>query len=348
MGLLDPCGVSGPNACTNRDQRAYAQSVTERTATAAPAPAPAPASGRARGWVLVQRAVGVAIVVAAVAVVASRWPEISPQLARLRPWVLVAAGACIALALVASCLSWRVLLTGAGHRLPLADAGRIFLVSQLGKYLPGSVWPVVTQAALGRAAGIPVGVSATVGLLAMGLSLGIGLLVGLAAGVGATLQGWYLAAALAALAVALPFMLVPRLAGWAVDRALALVRRGPLNIRLTARTLYGSQALIVLAWAGYGLSTWLLARELGPLDASDLVQVTGGYALAMSIGMVVVVAPAGAGVREVVLALTLSGLLTPDAAVALALVSRAVITVVDLLAAGVASLLVLPRLRRRT
>lgn len=300
----------------------------------------------ARGrWVVVQRVLGVLLVVAAVAVVVVRWPQIGPQLARVSPSAVLASGACVLAALVASCVSWRVLLAGAGHPLPLADAARIFLVSQIGKYLPGSVWPVVTQAALGRAAGVPWGVSAVIGLMAMGLSLGIGLLVGMVAGVGAGVEGGYRVVAVAALALALPFMLSPRLAGGVVDRALALARREPLGIRLTRRTLYLSQLLILLAWAGYGVSTWLLARELGPVDLGDLVQVSGAYALAMTIGMVVVIAPAGAGVREVVLAVALTGLLDPAAALTLALVSRAVISAVDLLTAGAASLLALPRLR---
>ena len=302
---------------------------------------------RARGrWVLVQRVLGIGLLAGLVVVAASRWDDIGPQLSRVALPVVLTSGACVAVALLASCLAWRLLLGGAGHHLGLADALRIFLVSQLGKYLPGSVWPVVTQAALGRAAGVPVGVSAVIGLVAMGLSLGVGLLVGLAAGVATTVRGGYLVAAVVALLLALPFMLSPRLAGWAADRALRAVRREPIGVRLTRRTLYGSQLLILVAWAAYGVSTWLLARELGAVEVSDLVRVSGAYALAMTIGMIVVVAPAGAGVREVVLAVALGGLLDPAAALTLVLVSRAVISVVDLLSAGAASLLVLPRLRR--
>jgi hypothetical protein len=40
---------------------------------------------------------------------------------------------------------WQTILADLGSRLRLTVAARIFFVGQLGKYLPGSVWPVVMQ-----------------------------------------------------------------------------------------------------------------------------------------------------------------------------------------------------------
>ena len=45
-----------------------------------------------------------------------------------------------------------------GSPLPLAVARRVFLLAQLGKYLPGSVWPVLAQTELGRDLGFAWGV----------------------------------------------------------------------------------------------------------------------------------------------------------------------------------------------
>ncbi len=270
-------------------------------------------------------------------VLVQQWPAVAPQLRRLPVPVLVASTCCVLVAVLASMLSWRLVLSDLGGAVPVRQAARIFLVGQLGKYLPGSVWPLLTQVALGRAAGVPATTSAVAGIVAMGLAVATGLVVGLVAGVGAGLGGGYAVVALVGAACALPFMLSAALLNRVVERGLSILRRPALPRRLSSRVLYGSQLLVMVAWLAYGLHIWLLARALGPVGASDLVPITGGYALAMTVGMLVVLAPAGAGVREAVLALTLAPALGTEAALAVVLVSRLLVTGVDLVTGAVGS-----------
>ncbi len=268
-------------------------------------------------------------------VLVQQWPAVAPQLRRLPVPVLAASTCCVLVAVLASMLSWRLVLAGLGGELPVRQAARIFLVGQLGKYLPGSVWPLLTQVALGRSAGVPATTSAVAGLVAMGLAVATGLVVGLVAGVGAGLGGGYAVVALVGAACALPFMLSAALLNRVVERGLSILRRPALPRRLSSRVLYGSQLLVLVAWLAYGMHIWLLARALGPVGAGDLVPVTGGYALAMTVGMLVVLAPAGAGVREAVLGLTLAPALGTEAALAVVLVSRLLVTGVDLVTGAI-------------
>ena len=46
---------------------------------------------------------------------------------------------------------WHVLLTGFGSPLRVTTAGRIVFIGQLGKYVPGSIWPILAQMELARA-----------------------------------------------------------------------------------------------------------------------------------------------------------------------------------------------------
>ena len=62
----------------------------------------------------------------------------------LASWALVLAG------IYATFRSWRAVLADLGGGLPQAPAMRVFYLGQLGKYLPGTVWPAVTQMRLGR------------------------------------------------------------------------------------------------------------------------------------------------------------------------------------------------------
>src|SRR4029079_12562578 len=44
-------------------------------------------------------------------------------------------------------------LAGLGIRMPWISGALVFFISQLGKYVPGSIWPVIMQMEAGRARG---------------------------------------------------------------------------------------------------------------------------------------------------------------------------------------------------
>ena len=90
----------------------------------------------------------------------------------------------------------------------------------------------------------------------------------------------------------------------------------------------------LFAWAFNGLQIWLLVPVHSGMSPPLSV---GGYAFAWSVGFLVVLAPGGLGVREVVLVTTLTPLVGVGTATAVALVSRAVTTASDLICAGVSA-----------
>ncbi|MFZ2015906.1 MAG: hypothetical protein WAV00_18985, partial [Nocardioides sp.] len=63
---------------------------------------------------------------------------------------MVVSGVFALLGTVALLGLWRALLRGLGTVPPLGDAWPVFYVSQLGKYLPGLLWPAVAQMEAGR------------------------------------------------------------------------------------------------------------------------------------------------------------------------------------------------------
>src|ERR1700753_3997829 len=65
---------------------------------------------------------------------------------------------------------WQTLLDGLGSPLRTTTAGRIFFIGQLGKYIPGSLWPILTQMELGARANVPRARSASASILTMILS----------------------------------------------------------------------------------------------------------------------------------------------------------------------------------
>jgi len=286
--------------------------------------------------------IGLLVVIVAACVIAlwANWQEVSGQLRKLSVPVVLGAFVLVALAPVLTLMGWRVLLEDLGTHLALPPASSVFLVGQLGKYLPGSVWTVVAQAEMGAKLAVPRRRMAVVGILSIGLAVLTGCLLGipavqpLLASRGDAFSWWWVA-----IAVALGCVLLwPRLLNAVIARGLRLLRREPLEHDLSGRAVALASAWFVAAWVSTGLGTFVLARSvapdapLGPL----LVTCVGGFALASAAGMFSILVPAGVGVRDGVLALLLVTLMPLPAAAAVVVVARFFAVLADLLLAGFA------------
>ena len=230
---------------------------------------------------------------------------------------------------------WQALLAGLGSPIRTTTAGRIFFIGQLGKYIPGSVWPVLTQMELGARANVPRARSASASILTMILSLATGLLVA-----AATLPFAHYSAGYDWVFILVPVILVclyPRVLNPLLNWLFKLTKRPGLDQPVTLRMLSKPLAWSLLAWIANGAQIWILAEKLGAPAGRTVLLALGGYAFAWCVGFVIVIDPAGAGIREVLLVAALSPVLGAGPALAVALVSRAVNTISDLLVAGAAA-----------
>jgi uncharacterized membrane protein YbhN (UPF0104 family) len=266
-----------------------------------------------------------------VAALVDQWHNVSSGWHELPVRSLLLAAGAVLLGLFFSALAWRALLADLGQQIPVMGAVRVFFVGQLGKYLPGSVWPVVAQMELGKAHGLsrrPVG---TVALLVMVLNVATGLLVAVVllpftSPHALSRYGW----AIAFLPVGLA-LLHPRILNPVVNKAFSLARREPLEQPLTLRGIAVATGWTMLMWASYGLQIWVLAAGLHAKHAASLpLLATGAFALAWTAGFVAIIFPAGAGIREGVLILAMSAVLQQKELVTLAAVSRLLMTAGDL------------------
>jgi uncharacterized membrane protein YbhN (UPF0104 family) len=272
--------------------------------------------------------------------IAHDWSHVQAGLSRLGPLVTVSALACVLLALLATLQVYRVLLTALGSPLPARAAAQILFVGQLGKYLPGSVWPVLAQMQIGAAHKVPRSRSASASVLAMLMSLVSGILIGLVmlpfAGHAAPYRWVFV------LAPVVGVCMHPKALNRILDRLLRLARRPPLERPLTGGTVAAALGWGVVSWIFFGLQIWLLGSRLGLAGGFGLLLAIGGFAFAWCAGFLVVFAPAGAGVREIVLIAVLVGVMSRGDATAVALVSRVLMPIGDLLSAGAAAWLARP------
>lgn len=277
-----------------------------------------------------------AVVLAGVVFVAGQWDEVSEAVAAIAPWLLVLALVSVVAALLMSMGSWLVVWPAFGVRLPARGGARVFFVSQLGKYLPGSVWPIAAQAQMAGEVGLAPAASVVLSLIAMLVSIATGL------GVGAILlpfvdaqlleQYWWLPV----VGVGFLACLAPPVMRFGVRLALRLLRRADAPFGYGWRVAATSSGLQVANWFFGGMQLWLVLVGLGVDPARSLLPAIAGFALAFALGVLLIPFPAGLGVREVVIALVLASVTTPAVAATAAILSRLLYAIADFGLAGIA------------
>jgi len=290
-----------------------------------------------------RRVLVVVVVAFAAYQVVQQWPQVSGTLSQLPWWRVALSFATVTAGVVLSPLVWRTMLADLGSTIPVRDASKIYLVGQLGKYVPGSVLAFLLQMELARAAGVTRARSFTASLLTAGIAVVASLLAGTLAISAFAANEPVLLWLFALLPIGL-VLLHPIPLTWVVNRLMVLLRRAPLPRRLTGRAIARATGTSLAMYACYGLHLYVLAGSLqetrGTSTAVLLLLGIGGMGLAMTAGLVAFVLPSGIGARELVIVGALSTVMPYGAALALAVVSRAMFTVVELLTAGAVTLVV--------
>ncbi|MBW8484618.1 lysylphosphatidylglycerol synthase transmembrane domain-containing protein [Actinomadura parmotrematis] len=269
---------------------------------------------------------------------ASQWDETVEAFERMSAPTLLGSLAAGCGGLWAWMLAWRVFVQGMGSPLPLRAAFRITAISALGKYVPGKVWALVTQIELSREHEVPAERSFSATMIAVATSMACGLAVAAATlpltSPAAREKYWWLFL----LAPVLLAMLHPKIVTWGINLVLRLARRTPLEKPVSVRATLHAIAWTLVAWALFGVHIWLLCLAVGGSGAGLPFLATGAYALAFVAGFLVFIAPGGLGAREAAMVLVLNPVL-PVGAPIVAVASRVLLTVADLIGAGVAVLM---------
>jgi glycosyltransferase 2 family protein len=265
----------------------------------------------------------------------SQWTQVSAALAKLAGYDVAGAALCVLAGLGCMLLAWRALLTDLGSPLPLPAAIRVMFIGQLGKYVPGAVWALAAQVELARDYDVPRRRSATASLVGMATTLVVGLV---AAGVmlpltsaNAARHYWWV------LAIT-PFAVVclyPPIIKFCLDLVLKTVHRAPLEKSVSVAGMARALAWTTLGWLFYGAHAWLLISEFAGHGPRVLALSLGAYALAWSVGFLIIFFPGGIGPREIALIAVLAPVMSSASALVIALASRVVMTIGDLVWAGV-------------
>lgn len=271
--------------------------------------------------------------IAAVLLILKERDALEQALSRTDPVIASAALAMAMVNIALTWVSWRLLLRSAPAAPDWAQSARIFFLGQVGKYLPGSVWSYLASAELAKQAGLPRATAVSSLFLAVLIGLGSGLLVAIAI-VPETIDlasfSWWMVLIIAPAALVL---------AWPPAMT-AILRAARIDFPMKTTSLFASGASACIAWIFAGAMIALLARALGlEFGWSLLAYATGAYALAWVSGFLFFIAPAGLGAREAVLVAMLAARMPLSDAVIIAMLARVVMTITDLILAGIALLI---------
>jgi hypothetical protein len=219
-----------------------------------------------------------------------------------------------------------------GPAIPTGVAVRLFMIANLGRYVPGKFWQIAGLAALAKGRGVPAMTATGAAVLGQGIAL----VAASAVGMGAFLAGpddfrtWgivggVLVGALVVL-LSIPSVFARLARGW--------FRLSRTEAQPGLASVHGLRwlGLLLLSWTLQAAAFWVLSRSLGLEGA--LVPIASAFAAAYVLGYVMIFAPAGLGPREGFLILFLTPHFGATSSGMIAVVARLWTTLVELLPAG--------------
>ena len=259
------------------------------------------------------------------------WDRISDAFSTMAiaPALFAAALATASMTLIG--MLWGLVLTERGAPTPPWTAVRWYYVGELGKYLPGGIWPVLGRGELARRSGAPAGTAYGSTIISLLYLYGAAVLT--VAG-GAPwldrLPPWARVTVIVGGATVI-ICLHPTIGAWVLGKIESLSGR---QLKIASPPWGRALRLVVAyvpAWLGIGSVSWALAVALG-FDISP-VGLVGATVAAWLAGFLAIPVPGGAGVREATFVL-LCGLPRAEAA-AIAVAARVIFVVVDLAGFGI-------------
>jgi len=206
-------------------------------------------------------------------------------------------------------VNWRIVMTGLGVQLRFLDISKGYVLSFLPRYIPGTIWGYFSRGTwLQKEHGIPTRLTLMASVLEVLATLLSGIMMaGLAL---SEARGWAFVR-MAALAVVLPT------AVWGLLHASARIFAGRSEkwaalLQPLERLRLESWWLCILGylahWLVLGLATFLAVRSVSPSLVpvaaalpSILLDCAAVYGISWIVGLLIILVPAGLGVREFVL-----------------------------------------------
>jgi hypothetical protein len=277
--------------------------------------------------------------------IVGNWDEVRAHHWQINWWLLSLSVALHLLAFALFAHAWCLLMRGFGYRVPLKHGFKIAYIANLGRYIPGRIWPIFGMVYVAK----QMKISEQAAVASWGMALLFGMPPSFVVGFATILLypqmlagslssyvglGMYVVAA-ATFLVSLILLFAPNLSLGLANFCLKLLKRPPIQFNIALRDAVGVYLGYMVGWIVYGLAFWIFLHAVIENPGVPLLVGIGSFIIAYQIGYLAIFTPGGLGARELVMI----GLLTPylgPLAAGIAVAARIWNTISDIIASAIA------------
>ena len=226
---------------------------------------------------------------------------------------------------------WTLILKMLGISLNFAQSFRITYLSAAGKYIPGKIWTYVSQIHLADKVGLPRRLTLISMVLMFVTYNGIALLFFLS-----TLFLWenistsLVLILIPLFSILLLFFLHPKVLSRTVNFFLWFFKKEKSEFKVSYKIILFLLGLLILDRIIFSTFAYLFINSFLTLDSISVIKFSGIFSVAVFLGMITFIAPAGLGVREGVQSYLMSLFIPISPAILIPLVIRICMTLGEL------------------
>jgi uncharacterized membrane protein YbhN (UPF0104 family) len=262
------------------------------------------------------------------------WVQVKEAPFAFHPFGLILSTLLFALSYFIQMGAWYLITLKLGIALPRFETVESWFYSQLGKYLPGKVWLLLSRyyfyeskARSRKSIWIALYVETATMVIAAWLLFLVGLFlfqeVRSFYSVGKWI-GWMLPFLLAFLS------LHPRVLQRIFNWILTFLKKETVSLSISYMDILWILFISVLSWAVGGVGFYFFVKSLYPVSLSHVLFLAGSLSFASLLGLMAIFAPVGLGVREGILVYFLSYLMPSSVTVVISILTRLWTTFIEI------------------
>jgi hypothetical protein len=229
---------------------------------------------------------------------------------------------------------WAWIMNALGGNTKMLKHFSYYSLSNAAKRLPGTVWYIASRTQLYKTEDIPYRVTSLGSGIEFVIALVTSIFVSLLFGFQIVVDYQYGLVGMIGLFLIGIVLLHPALLRWVM-----------LKFRINSHTYQYSKLILwilvyLLAWALAGMMIYSIGNAITPIDISHLLYIIGSLGLINVVTSALLFAPSNLGITEVGMSLLLARIMPAPIAVILAITVRILVTLYDLIWAGVSSFVI--------
>lgn len=254
------------------------------------------------------------------------WAQVKGASFNFRLFTLLASTLIFAFSYFIQIWAWYLITLKLGIAIPFSETLESWFYSQLGKYLPGKVWLLLSRfyfyeskGKSKKAISIALYLEAVAVILAGAIIFLGGLIIfkELRLPYSGKESGWLILLILLAC-----IYIHPRILQKVLTWILIQFKREPVSLPISYTNILWVLFTCLLAWAIGGVGFYLFIDAVFSVSAYQILFLTGALAFSSTLGLIAVFTPSGLGVREGVLVYLLSYIMPGSVAVILSVLTR--------------------------